>query len=757
VKDIVNTLLLPDPAHIALLGPGGIGKTSIAKAILSEEHISTVFSARVLVTYDNVDYSQMTYDTFLKHIGKALRISDPTNIAILNYLESLESALIVIDNAETFIEAGNAGLRDISKMLEDMGAHCRIIFTTRNTDTVPTNLRWKRISVERLDAEAAGEAFMFVYSQEFSAGIDIATKNLLHELDYHPLSINILASAAVSNKWTLAQLEMKWKTQRKSSILEIRKDRYHSVGFAIDLSVSCSDFDETRDQVMKLLRAVAFLPRGIHRQDLEGVLEDNPAISIAESLCRCSLTYWRDDRLVVLSPIRMHIMEKYNQYLVYNDNLIESIRRNYYLQIDYMAGHCAREEHANLDRVLLFDMSQEFVQVGTLQYLRNFAIELYNHNPQPMSVWSSLERAQSEADLDTFNEAKASTMIWVSALYGKMDHNRTFLEMIEATEQFCRHTDGLKSRLAECICDKGNKYRYLGKIAEAETCLREAHAIVQELGDAQEEASVYLSLSYCAIRRGDLLEATVLLDLAESYRFDPTYQAWTDILLNRAQVALLQGNLDQARSEIARAMESDEACHGGRRRFRILNRKADVEARAGTPQATGDLFAEVTATEVFPGQPYFFPFLMALHGQAYYAALAGDIDWSKSYAARALLLASEGRSNDSYRKSLLISGYIEMFTHEYSKARDHLHSALTATDAESLSTTAIVYRALGEVAALEKDMEGAQKYLSKIDSLSDEMGIPARCIYNTEVHWYTLPDDRFPAWSLYVTRHQSQT
>jgi len=753
VKDIVNTLLLPHQTHIALIGPGGIGKTTISKAILNEEHVATMFSARLFITYDNVDYTLMNYDTFLNRIAEVLQISTTTRIAILNRLKSLKTALLVIDNAEIFVEAGNAGFRDISQTLDEMGTLCRIIFTTRNTNTVPANLRWNTIYAEPLDIEAAVETFASTYKQQ---DVDTSTKEILLELECHPLSINILANTAVSNRWTLNQLQVNWQTHSKSRLLETSKDKYHSVGFAIDLSVSCSDFNETRDQVMKLLRAVSFLPQGIHRRDLEGILQDDSAISIAESLCRCSLTYWRNDRLVVLSPIRMHITEKYNTGLVYNDDLIDSIRRHYYPQISWEAERCAREEHANLDRLFLFDTSQEFVQVGTLRQLEDFITELYTHNPQPMSVWSYLECAQSEVELDTFNGAKADAMIWMSALYAKMDHNRTSLEMIEAALQLCRHTDGLQAKLAECLHDKGGRYRYLGKVTEAETCLREAHAICQEPGDERQKAFVNLYLSDCTIRRGDLSEATALLDLAESH-FPPIYQARTNVLLNRSQVALLQGNFGQARNEIACAMDNDEAHHGGRRRFEILNKKADVEARAGATQAAENLLVQVTAKEILPGQPDFMEFLASLRGQAYFAGIAGDIESSRNHAARALLLASEGRSDDSYRRSLLMSGYIEMFAHDYSRARDFLDSALTTRDAENLGITAMIYRALGEVASMEEDMEGAERYFSKIDSLCDEMGIPTSCIYNYEAHWYTLPHERFPAWSLYLARHQSQT
>lgn len=162
VKDIVDTLLLPHKTHIALIGPGGIGKTTMSKALLNEEHIAAMFIPRLFITYDNVDYSLMTYDTFLSRIAETIKSPSSTRISILNRIKSFSTALLVIDNAEAFVEAGHEGFREILQMLDEMGTLCRIIFTTRNTDTVPANLRWKRIYVSELDDQAAVDAFAFI-------------------------------------------------------------------------------------------------------------------------------------------------------------------------------------------------------------------------------------------------------------------------------------------------------------------------------------------------------------------------------------------------------------------------------------------------------------------------------------------------------------------------------------------------------------------------------------------------------------------
>ncbi|KAJ8591010.1 hypothetical protein M405DRAFT_815025 [Rhizopogon salebrosus TDB-379] len=106
VAELTN--LIVNDEHIALIGPGGMGKSSLAKAILNEALVIEKFAARrVFVTYDGMDPSTITFGIFMARFAKALGIelagADPMR-KICTFLRST-SALIVLDNAETFEEA----------------------------------------------------------------------------------------------------------------------------------------------------------------------------------------------------------------------------------------------------------------------------------------------------------------------------------------------------------------------------------------------------------------------------------------------------------------------------------------------------------------------------------------------------------------------------------------------------------------------------------------------------------------------------
>ncbi|KAH7917868.1 hypothetical protein BV22DRAFT_1135050 [Leucogyrophana mollusca] len=65
VRDAVESL---NTRHVVLVGPGGIGKSSIAKAILNEDAVMARFKdRRFFVRFDDINASQVTHDIFIGH------------------------------------------------------------------------------------------------------------------------------------------------------------------------------------------------------------------------------------------------------------------------------------------------------------------------------------------------------------------------------------------------------------------------------------------------------------------------------------------------------------------------------------------------------------------------------------------------------------------------------------------------------------------------------------------------------------------
>jgi hypothetical protein len=122
VAELANLVI--NHEHISLIGPGGMGKSSIAKAILNEPLVTEKFAdRRFFVTYDGVDPSTITFETFMTRLAGGLGMeiagADPVR-QISTFLRSA-STLVVLDNAETFEEANaSSALGDIPPAIADI-------------------------------------------------------------------------------------------------------------------------------------------------------------------------------------------------------------------------------------------------------------------------------------------------------------------------------------------------------------------------------------------------------------------------------------------------------------------------------------------------------------------------------------------------------------------------------------------------------------------------------------------------------------
>ncbi|KAG5350109.1 hypothetical protein C0989_012669 [Termitomyces sp. Mn162] len=291
--------------HVALIGPGGIGKSSIARAVLNDEVIVSTFKARrYFVQFDNINVNQVNLKTFLDHIARALGFATPVNAYnLIAKTLSVVETLLVLDNAETFLDATmDAG--QIADAIDGLGARSNVtILLTTRTTVLPPNMKWVRLRVPPLEESAACEAFQAYYP---SIETSILIK-LLSAVDFHPLSINLLAQAAVQNEWSPQDLITAWDHQR-ATLLEAGNGKSQSLAVTIETSLNSPSFLKLGETVHHLLQIIAFLPQGIRKTHLAAIFPGVSNIeSCADALCRQSLAYLNGDFITLLAPVRLYI------------------------------------------------------------------------------------------------------------------------------------------------------------------------------------------------------------------------------------------------------------------------------------------------------------------------------------------------------------------------------------------------------------------------------------------------------------------
>jgi hypothetical protein len=254
----------------------------------------------------------VSLEAFLGRVAQAVGATTTSNNPLASLSAFLSSrttpVLIILDNAETVLDTGGTESQaQITQAIEEMGSwpSVSLMLTTR-TASIPSNIRWNRISVPPLDMDAARDAFSAVYEYERpSPTVDL----LLNEVGCHALSINLLAVAGAQNEWSIADLHQRWKDQ-KTRVLDLEdNNRMQSLAASIDLSLNSPTLAKLGDKALQVLQIIAFLPQGVDAAKLQDLFPSIPNVqNITDTLKRLSLTYLNGAGFVtMLPPIRLHV------------------------------------------------------------------------------------------------------------------------------------------------------------------------------------------------------------------------------------------------------------------------------------------------------------------------------------------------------------------------------------------------------------------------------------------------------------------
>ena len=286
---------------IALIGAGGIGKTSIALAVLHHNRIENRFGEnRRFIRCDQFPASR---HHFLARLSKVIGagVENPEDLTPLRPLLSSKEMLIILDNAESILDSKGSGAREIYALVNELSQFKKVsLCITSRITTVPRHC--KRTEIPTLSIEAARDIFYSIHDNLGRPGI---IDNLLQRLDFHALSITLLATTASHNAWDYDRLAKEWDTQRARVL---QTDYNESLAATIELSLSSPTFQSLGPNARDLLAVVAFFPQGINENNLDWLF---PTISDKETIfdkfCVLSLTHRSNGFITMLAPIRDYL------------------------------------------------------------------------------------------------------------------------------------------------------------------------------------------------------------------------------------------------------------------------------------------------------------------------------------------------------------------------------------------------------------------------------------------------------------------
>ncbi|KAH7097202.1 hypothetical protein BKA62DRAFT_717329 [Auriculariales sp. MPI-PUGE-AT-0066] len=292
LENTLSLILGPVPARILLAGPGGIGKTALALAILHDQRVKMSFGSRRLFIPCE---AAVDADTVMVRIAQALSITADASTGlldkILKQLASGRRSMIILDSLESAWHTGNSDAKfNTEELLNRLFAVDQVVLvvTARGQVISPVG-RWSNrydAVLKPLPINAARRTFLDLvgdYSQSGEEQNELT--ELLQEVDCLPLAVTLLARLNQPPGLLLQQ----WKRQRTELLQVDHHDgtrREFSLEVSIQVSLALLPRAGIDPEPLQLLAVCSLLPDGLYPGTFEHM------------------------QLTMLAPVRFFIQER---------------------------------------------------------------------------------------------------------------------------------------------------------------------------------------------------------------------------------------------------------------------------------------------------------------------------------------------------------------------------------------------------------------------------------------------------------------
>ena len=485
---------------IALIGAGGIGKTSIILTALHDGRIKGRFGQdRRFIRCDEFPASSAH---FLRRLSTAIGagIENPENLSSLRPFLSSKEMFIVLDNAESILDPKGSSAQGIYSTVNELTRFSNIcLCITTRISIIPPD--YKIFKVPTLSTEAGQDAFYRIYGDDERPN---SINDILGQFDNHPLSITLLATVAQHNQWDANRLVVEWDKHRTGVL---RAQHSQSLATAIDLSLASPTFQELGPDALPLLEIVAFLPQGTNEKNLDWLF---PTISdvqnILDKFCILSLAYRNNGFVTMLAPLRDHLRPKDPS----SSPLLKTTKENYFMRLSgnippgqpgFEEARWITTEDVNVEHLLDVFTTVDANSESIWDACAKFMAQLHRHKRRLVTLGPKIEALHDN------HPSKAECLWRLARLSSSVGNIVEYKRLLSHCLKLWRE-QGDDFQVAKTLRNLTDANRRLDLYEEGIRQAKEASKIFERLGSVPQQADTLITLAFllCHANQPDAAE-----------------------------------------------------------------------------------------------------------------------------------------------------------------------------------------------------------------------------------------------------------